>query len=249
MRPFEQIEPLIQQLLDVSNEEDLIIILSDAARHLGFRHFALAHHVDVRRAQPHAIRIHNYPDPWVEYYERNALGVSDPVHRGAQRSILGFAWSELPRLVTLTRSDHDILARGEDMGIGDGFTVPAHVPGEIHGSCSFANPKGIPIPLDSLKSAQLVGAFGFEAARRLWRNRTQDRRPLILLTDRQREVVILIARGKSNWEIARILGIGQRTVGDHIKAACERYGVSTRTQLAVEALFDGSISFVDTMNG
>jgi LuxR family quorum-sensing system transcriptional regulator CciR len=71
--------------------------------------------------------------------------------------------------------------------------------------------------------------------------------PLPRLTDRQRDCLVWAARGKSDWEISRILGIGQETVIQHLKTARERYGVAKRTQLAVSALFDGTISFFDVL--
>jgi LuxR family quorum-sensing system transcriptional regulator CciR len=67
------------------------------------------------------------------------------------------------------------------------------------------------------------------------------------LTDRQRDCVVWAARGKSDWEIAQILGISHETVIQHLKQARERYGVTKRTMLAVSALFDGTISFIDVL--
>jgi LuxR family quorum-sensing system transcriptional regulator CciR len=157
---------------------------------------------------------------------------------------VGFAWSEVPAMIPLTRRDRDILDRARLAGIGDGFTIPAHVPGESHGSCSFATRRGEPIEPDALPRAQLVGAFAFEAARRLWKIRAVDK-PVPGLTDRQRDCLLWAARGKSDWEISRILGISHETVIQHLKQARERYGVGKRTLLAVHALFDGTISFLD----
>ena len=95
--------------------------------------------------------------------------------------------------------------------------------------------------------AQLVGAFAFESARHLWRMREPQLSELPRLTDRQRDCVVWAARGKSDWEISRILGLSQDTVIQHVKQARERYGVGKRTLLAVHALFDGTISFIDVL--
>lgn len=150
-------------------------------------------------------------------------------------------------MIELTPGDREVLRRGARMGIGSGFTVPANVPGESNGSCSFANPKGVSIREEELPLAQLVGAFAFEGARRLWRVRSPRRQPTPSLTDRQRECILWMARGKSDWEISRILDIRHETVIRHIKLARERYGVTKRTMLAIQALFDGSISFTDVI--
>ena len=95
--------------------------------------------------------------------------------------------------------------------------------------------------------AQLVGAFGFEAARRLAGVRGGGCPPAARLTDRQRDCVVWAARGKSDWEIARILDLRPDTVVQYLKRARERYGVTKRTMLAIHALFDGTISFTDVM--
>ena len=58
-------------------------------------------------------------------------------------------------------------------------------------------------------------------------------------------MVSLVAQGKSNWSTAKILGIGERTVKEHLQEAMANYGVSSRTELVVRSLFDGNLSFAD----
>jgi LuxR family quorum-sensing system transcriptional regulator CciR len=67
------------------------------------------------------------------------------------------------------------------------------------------------------------------------------------LTDRQRDCVVWAARGKTDWEIGRILGLSEQTVISHLAQARERYGVQNRTLLAIRALFDGTLTFTDIM--
>lgn len=230
------------------NADDLQSALGSVSAELGFQHFALTHHVDVRRAGAGAIRLHNYPAQWADYYDRHALGVSDPVHRASHVTSIGFCWSRIPTMIALTAGDRRVLEMGREQGIGDGFTVPAHVPGESRGSCSFANEAGRPIRIEMLPLAQLAGAFAFEAARRLSMPRGHGRAEAApSLTDRQRDCVLWAARGKSDWEISRILGVSEETVIRHMKQARERYGVQKRTLLAIQALFDGTLSFTDIL--
>jgi DNA-binding NarL/FixJ family response regulator len=53
------------------------------------------------------------------------------------------------------------------------------------------------------------------------------------LSSREREVALAVARGESNKEIARNLGISERTVKAHLSAAFESLGVRDRLQLAI----------------
>ncbi len=238
-------EAFCRAIDETETSDDLHSAITEITAELGFDYFALTHHVDAERPPGAAMRLHNYPDNWVDYFDDNRLAVSDPVHRASHVTSVGFTWRELPRLIAMTPSDRLILALAREEGLGDGFTVPAHVPGEARGSCSFACPTGQPLPMRILPLAQLAGAFAFEGARRMWRSKALGPMPHPIITDRQRDCLIWAARGKSDWEISRIIGISPETVVRHIKQARERYGVEKRTSLIVRALFDGTISFTD----
>lgn len=218
-------------------------ILNEACRRMGCRYFALSHHLDFLAVPGQGIRRHNYPEDWVRWFDERRLGLSDPVHRASQRTAAGFAWHDIARLVTIGPADRVVLELARRHGIGDGLTIPAHIPGEAHGSCSFAALQGRSVSREHLPFAQIIGSFAFEAARRL--AASAQKRSRARLTDRQRECVLWIARGKTDWEIARILGVSHVTVIEHVRHARERYGAPTRVTLAVRALFDGLFSFGD----
>lgn len=241
---FGRVEEFVRDVRELDGEEQLAEAIGEVTADLGFRYFALTHHVDVRRSSD-AIRLHNYPDGWAEWFDDQSLGASDPVHRASNLTNIGFAWSKLPEMIVLTAQDRHILETARSQGIGEGFTVPAHVPGEAHGSCSFACAAGEHFRDENLPLLQLVGAFAFDAARRM--RRPSSSSPPVRLTDRQRECVVWAACGKSDWEIARILGISHETVIEHLKHARERYGVGKRTLLAIHALFDGTIGFLEVL--
>jgi DNA-binding CsgD family transcriptional regulator len=59
--------------------------------------------------------------------------------------------------------------------------------------------------------------------------------------------VVLVAQGKSDWEIGRLLGISESTVHKHIEDAKRRFKVSTRIQLVVRSLADARLSFQDAI--
>jgi DNA-binding NarL/FixJ family response regulator len=53
-----------------------------------------------------------------------------------------------------------------------------------------------------------------------------------MLSDRQREVTLLVAEGLSNKEIARRLEISEGTVRVHLQDIYSKLGIHNRTQLA-----------------
>jgi DNA-binding CsgD family transcriptional regulator len=56
------------------------------------------------------------------------------------------------------------------------------------------------------------------------------------LTTREREILVLVAAGKTNAEIGMILAISARTVQKHLEHIFQKLGVETRTAAAVFAL-------------
>jgi NarL family two-component system response regulator LiaR len=62
------------------------------------------------------------------------------------------------------------------------------------------------------------------------------------LTGRERDVLALIARGRSNKRIALELGISEKTVKTHVGHVLAKLGVTDRTQAAVLAVEHGLIT-------
>jgi DNA-binding NarL/FixJ family response regulator len=59
--------------------------------------------------------------------------------------------------------------------------------------------------------------------------------PLDGLSEREREVLAMVARGLPNKLIARELGISEKTVKAHLTRIFHRLGVTDRTQAAIWA--------------
>jgi len=56
------------------------------------------------------------------------------------------------------------------------------------------------------------------------------------LTSREREVLAELAKGRSNREIARTLGVSEKTVKAHVSSVLAKLGVQDRTQAALLAV-------------
>jgi NarL family two-component system response regulator LiaR len=63
--------------------------------------------------------------------------------------------------------------------------------------------------------------------------------PPVGLTAREREVLALLGRGLPNKQIARELGIAEKTVKAHVSSVLAKLGVSDRTQAALYAVREG----------
>ena len=63
-----------------------------------------------------------------------------------------------------------------------------------------------------------------------------DVRGMGALTNRELQVLSLLADGRSNREIARTLGVAEKTVKTHVSAVLAKLGVADRTQAALLAV-------------
>ncbi|WP_254678307.1 response regulator [Curtobacterium sp. SGAir0471] len=129
-------------------------------------------------------------------------------------------------LLTSFETDDNVLA-GSDAG-ASGFlpkeTEPAELARAVHAvaeGAAFASPHATNLLLER---ARLRGVF-----------RPASSPPFELLSDREREVALLVARGLSNAEISRALFISEATVKTHVARTLRVYGLRSRVQVAVLA--------------
>ncbi len=99
---------------------------------------------------------------------------------------------------------------------------------------------------DSLRQAVLAAGAGQvylsdSAADRLVREMQAPISPKHL-TSREVEVLLLLARGRSNKEIARELSVGQQTVKTYVSSILNKLDVQSRTQAAMRAVQNGLLS-------
>ena len=98
---------------------------------------------------------------------------------------------------------------------------------------------------DELRRAVKAAAAGQvqlspEAATRLMREVRAPERPEAL-TEREADVLRLLGQGQANKEIARELGIGEKTVKTHVSSILAKLGVQSRTQAVLHAMKAGLI--------
>ena len=218
-------------------------LLRDAVWALGFHYF------DLQGANGQ-IWLADLPPGWA------AAPAHDPVLATAAQSYAPFLWSDISRLTTLTPAQGGFLDSIDAAGVGAAVTVPIHRARDADqggsysvfaGCCSFLMKSGAPLPLSSLAAAHYIGALSFDTAENLRRAQSQEPPRGPQLTPRQRDCVVLVAQGKSDWEIGQLLGISESTVHKHIEDAKRRFSVSTRIQLVVRSLFDARLTFADVM--
>jgi LuxR family quorum-sensing system transcriptional regulator CciR len=249
MSRLSDVNSFIEQSRQCRAADDLRRLMEAITCEMGFHSYALFQHVRRFSWNNHKLlAISNYSRAWLEHFFEQKLSRDDPVLLASYRTSVGFRFQDIPNLISLSDRHRAIMEATRREGMTDGFCVPAHIPGETNGTCTFIVRDMAPLPESNLPMAQLVGSFAYEAARQIQLIGSEIVKPRRKLTTRQLECIVLVARGKTDWEIAHILGLQEQTVTDHIDAARARCGVSRRTELVVHALYNGELTFADILH-
>ncbi len=196
--------------------------LSGASRQLGFDHYALVW-PDATGARD-IFYLSDFPE---------ALRCDGVVRLLAAQGDDAFAWADAPSIAADVR----------------GYTVPLGG----RGFCSFVTVRDQLPSTAGLAQARSLARLAFDTAQPL---ATFDAARLLAapdgikrprLTRRQRDCVLLAARGKSDWVAAQLLGLSAETVHKYLEHAKRRYGVSSRTELVVRALHSGELRYADVL--
>ena len=254
MSQLQDVQRFVDDMRHVRTPRGLKQLMSDAALEMGFDHFSMIKHVDLsacdreyrHKESDEVVCINNAPSVWSDYYRGNNLLAVDPRVVACRRTVRPFLTGEVGRLVQMTSAQRDYLERQKRADIGEGFTIPMHSPDEPAGSCTFAMMYGRALPTENLAMAHFVGIFAFDAFQTMRKRHgryNDDDQPR--LTERQLQCTLLVARGLSETDIARRLGIATQTVKRHLKEARQTYGVTKSIQLVTKSLRDGKLSIAD----
>jgi LuxR family quorum sensing-dependent transcriptional regulator len=192
--------------------------------------------------------INHYPDDFQTWYAEKRLEVIDPVIRCACVVPWAFRWSDIEKAVKLSHTQAKLFRTAEDFGLHDGVGVP--VPGPGGRLSGFGLASSVPGAADtSTLGLDVVNALCqqfFAAFKRLNRNGNAPydgvaRDFMVTLTPKQSEILTWVAGGKTDEDIASILGISRNTVDTHMRQIFTRLSVNSRVSAVVKAINLGLI--------
>ncbi len=229
--------------------ERLTAAFLQALEALGFPYFACCSHVDPFNPPPQSVMVHNYPRGWVRTFSEARLYEIDPVLLRAESALVPFFWDTDLSPEKLTDAQRMIMADAAGHGLTHGYTIPLHsswLPGSWRASCSVI-PDGERVDKENYLMVEMLAIYFYLFVSR--RHAPWLNPPPVLLTKRQRECLALVAQGKEDWSIGRLLGLGECTAHGHIELLKRRLGVSTRPQAVAQALMTGQLTFAELMPG
>lgn len=93
---------------------------------------------------------------------------------------------------------------------------------------------------ESVMSSQMAGKLA--DAMRMPQKSSANEAGLEKLTPREREIIVMLARGASNKEIARSLDLAESTVKIHVQGILRKLNLASRVQAAVYAVEHGLVA-------
>jgi LuxR family transcriptional regulator/LuxR family quorum-sensing system transcriptional regulator CciR len=185
------------------------------------------------------LRSSGFPEAWVRRYLGERLYRVDPMAVFSRQSGEPFFWSDISRLKTITPAEQAYLDALERADLGEGLGIQVFGPGGRNGFCALGLDPEAPHPTG-------LQIRGFQWACQLAHLRgcallAAGAAPLPQLTDRERDILEWVARGKSNAVIATLLGISPHTVDTYMRRLYEKLDVTDRVSATLRGLGYGLI--------
>lgn len=234
---------VIAKLCQVDEISQVKSHLADYARTLRIEYFLFVAGRSSSLATPDIILIDNLPTGWREYYRRNEVIRNDPITTYCLSNTTPVLWGRLAQRPEYAAPAYaKVIQSAARYGLVSGLTIPLRAPSGEFSMLSLISSQPaeqIEPRLESLMPfAQFVAGHLLEAViRNRWLSRDKDGEPaLVRLTNREHECLFWACEGKTSWEIAKILGISERTTLFHLNNVTTKLGASNRQHAVAKGL-------------
>lgn len=230
----------IERINAAKSIHDVYQLLAVELRKFGFTDFLITDMPPPDRGlQGHTI-LNGWSQAWFERYMQEDFYSADPMARHTHATVEPFFWNE----VNVDQDDLQalrVMNEVSEFGLKEGFSVPIlGAEGDL--SCVTMGGRRMERQPRMRTAIHMMSIYAHARARALASDRaekTVSAPPN--LSEREREVLKWVARGKTDWEIGEILNISKETSFAHVRNCCRKLDAQTRTQAAVRAILLGQI--------
>ncbi len=233
----ERILSTIRQIRTAENEKDVIDAYAPYVAQHGFTHIYLSHLVNPANVPAKdMMSITTWPEELLQRRNERYDFMHDPIALGALRTKRPFRWRTA--MEWANRRGQKVIDLAHDYGIKDGYLFPIHSLERVTGAISLGGEK-LDVSPDEISEIELVSMSAYGQLEDMLGPFPYQR--VVDLSVREAEVVQFVAAGKSNRDIATILGIKPDTVKDTLRNASRKLGTLNRTHTAVTAIAKSQI--------
>ncbi|AVF39289.1 hypothetical protein AL486_05855 [Pandoraea apista] len=219
----------------VTDFDALRSLLPSLCTSLRQRYFSYRGHFPLPGGKLATPQLGNLPDAWQKRYDAQHYATIDPVLSRARRQLTPVEW--IPALYASPEA-RQLLRDQRAAGLRSGITYPVFAPSGASGTLSLSSPRNPPRDPRTPGAHTWIQHGGAVLAMHVheavWRIVQRDtvRQDAPMLTPRERECLRWVVRGKTSWEIGRILTISEHGVVFHLRSAMRKFDVSSRHRAA-----------------
>lgn len=222
----------VEKIRNADEIDELRSIFESTVGQLGFRYFT--YHIvrvpGLGNRLPYVVT--TYPDQWVSHYISEGYVHVDPILTQGPKSVVPFSWNDIALPDDLSKKQVKLFSEADDYGIANGMSVPIHGPSGEFASMSMVADGSVKAAGDTTaRYKHLVHLLALYYHNHTGAILLSKHAPVAVphLTDRERECLNWVSKGKTTWDISMILGIAERTVIFHIENAKKKLGVYSRS--------------------
>jgi LuxR family quorum-sensing transcriptional regulator LasR len=179
----------------------------------------------------------NFSTAWRHLYD-GCYHEIDPVASHCRRHVHPLLWDAM---TFATDRQQEFYEEGCRHGLRSGIGYPVYGPQGQTGILCFASDDPVREDVRIRAYLSLLRDFACESYFNI-SHAEETEGPVTALTPRELECLKWVAAGKTTWEISRILSCSEATVNFHVYNLTRKFGVQTRAQAVVRAIFEGLIA-------
>lgn len=176
--------------------------------------------------------ISDWPEELIEQRRSMMAALHDPIAICALRSKRPFTWAEAREHAT--RMGRRVVEMVHDYGITDGMMFPMHALQSVSGGVSLGGGRKTDLCETQVRELEIVCQTVYYHLEEMLGPFPYQK--LAQLTARETECVQFAAAGKSNWEIAVILGVEEDTVKKTLRRAGTKLEAGNRAHIVATAI-------------
>jgi len=229
-----------EKIIRADNSDDVFNLLAAYGVGFGLEYlFAGSLSMEISGSgQPPVFFMSKTPEKWEEVYLANGYLYIDPGVEYATRMTRSFRWAECYEHATQEQLRYR--SEMQTLGLNYGIVFPMHHTVGCTGAVVFASKHHFDLAPMIKTQLEIVARCAFEKLESLIGR--PESTNIIKLSEREREILTLVAQGKTNWEVGKILEFSEYSVRDYLKDVSRRLNTSNRTHTVTRAIQMGLIS-------
>jgi DNA-binding CsgD family transcriptional regulator len=225
-----------------TNIEDALAKLSSK---LGFDYFSLVTSCPApHRSEASTTMRSNYQATWKQRYEERSYGRIDPVVHVGRTGQLPYLWGRPNDLSGMTPVAEQLMSEGRAFNIRFGLSIPTHGPTGGLSLLTMTTSDTAKTLEDLVRASyNLLWMISPIVNAAVWMDKgaVAASTETVVLTEHEKTCLLWTLRGKTSWEISRIVSRSKPTVEYHLQKSMRKFGVTTKIQAAVRAMKEGII--------